>query len=153
MDVLKTLFCTQLVSSQSKIEILHLEGNNINDNIMDALSDGFLSLSSSSIKELYLGSNKIQSRGAKILANKLKGNQMLQKLYIECNFIGDDGVEEFCLLLEEGKQHNVNDSNNDSKSEFNIALEKLWVENSGAGKEMMERLGKSLESESTIGGF
>jgi hypothetical protein len=155
MDVLKTLFRTQLVSSQSKIEILHLEGNNINDDIMDALSDGFSSSSSSpsSIKELYLGSNKIQSCGAKILANKLKGNQVLQKLYIECNFIGDDGVEEFCLLLEEGKQHNVNDSNNDSKSEFNIALEKLWVENNGAGKEMMERLGKALQSESTIGGF
>lgn len=140
-ESLSSLFRDQL--SHSNIEILHLEGNNINDDIVDAISDS-LSNESCVLKELYLGSNKIEADGARKLALGLECNRVLTKLYIEGNYIGDKGVEEFCMILEKSTK---------SGDESCIALEKLWVENNGVGKEMMERLGQALQSESTIGGF
>ncbi len=148
-DDLESFFRVHL--PHSSIEILHLEGNNIDNDIAGAIGDA-LSNPSSVLKELYLGSNKIQSNGAKSLASGLKSNNSLIKLYIEGNFIGDDGVEEFCVLLEERKKEKRTDmEEKDNCGGISVALEKLWVENNGVGKEMMKRLGRALQSDAVIG--
>mmetsp|Transcript_22947 Transcript_22947/g.28153 ORF Transcript_22947/g.28153 Transcript_22947/m.28153 type:complete len:350 (+) Transcript_22947:58-1107(+) len=136
---------------KTNIEVLHMEGNNINDDI----AKGFkVALSSASIrwKELYLGSNNIKSRGAICIADGLKHNETLIKLYIECNFIGNEGTHAFIQVLGNQKmEDNENNSKDDKKIPVNIALQKLWVENNGVGKEMMRELGKALNSGSIIG--
>ncbi len=145
------------VLSESKIEILHLEGNNLDDDIMESISY-ILSNSKYTLKELYLGSNKIQADGARYLAHSLYGNRVLQKLYLECNLIGNAGVEEFCVLLEKTKSKKLylgeegKTCGGDTQSDC-IVLNKLWVENNGVGKEMMKRLGEALPSDSIIGDF
>ena len=134
---------------QSKIEALHLEGNNLNDDLMSSLSDALAK--TTSLKELYLGSNKIEAKGAELIASGLKSNQTLEKLYLEGNFIGDQGLEHFCLLLEGKQQIGINKEEDgkeritsEDDGNFNV-LEKLWVENNGVGKDMMKRFGKALQ--------
>jgi hypothetical protein len=174
-----------IIIPNSNIEILHLEGNNINDVvdtnndtndnknenhnddnnnnekriILNSLSNA-LSNPMTKIKELYLGSNKIHSIGAQMIARGLRYNTTLTKLYIEGNFIGDDGVCAFCVLLEEGRtngndndnaNYNIKDEDKDDDNKHGLALEKLWVENNGAGKDMMKRLGQALQCDGVIG--
>lgn len=154
-DMNKSLkYFLQDIIPQSKIEALHLEGNNLNDGVMRSLSDGLAK--TASLKELYLGSNKIEAKGAEFIAKGLKSNQTVEKLYLEGNFIGDRGLEHFCLLLE-GKEHKGINMEEDGKEHIAAedggngnVLEKLWVENNGVGKDMMKRLGKALQGSRAV---
>ncbi len=156
---LKDLFCNYL--PQSNIQVLHLEGNNLgrgndDDDVIAALGNA-LSQPDIQIRELYLGSNKIQANGAKYIANGLKLNHTVEKIYLEGNFIGDEGVEHFCTLLEGKKQtkkkviqeeeeEEEEGGNDHCTEEENLnVLEKLWVENNGVGKDLMKRLGTALQ--------
>jgi len=120
----------------TNIQHLYLEGNNIGDAGCIALVDFLLKKDNSQIKELFLGSNQIDSSGAKSLASSLWGNKNISKIYLEGNNIGINGAKEFCSVLEElnGK----------------TGLRNLFVDNNNIGKEMSKRLAASLKSGTTI---
>jgi Ran GTPase-activating protein (RanGAP) involved in mRNA processing and transport len=119
--------------------LLHLyaEGNQMDDAGALAIAN-LLQESSSSIRELFLGANQIQSQGAKDLAASLRSNNILSKLYLEGNNIGLVGADHFSEVLEE--------LNGDT------SLKNLFVDNNNIGKEGSERLAKALNSATAIGG-
>ncbi len=130
--------------SQSNIEVLHLEGNNLGNDVMEALGKA-LANPNIKMRELYMGSNKIGAKGAELVVNGLKTNQTVEKIYLEGNYIGDEGAGHFCTLLE-GKQQ----KDDDDGACATTVLEKLWVENNGVGKDMMKRLGIALQSSNVV---
>eukprot|EP00567_Pseudictyota_dubia_P004861 CAMPEP_0197451288 /NCGR_PEP_ID=MMETSP1175-20131217/28337_1 /TAXON_ID=1003142 /ORGANISM="Triceratium dubium, Strain CCMP147" /LENGTH=343 /DNA_ID=CAMNT_0042983945 /DNA_START=25 /DNA_END=1056 /DNA_ORIENTATION=+ len=127
-----------LLSEESKIEILHLEGNMLR-------CDGAKSIASmlaktKSLKEIYLGANGIGVEGATFLAEGLKNNASLEKLYLEGNSIGSEGADAFRVVLLDQTER---------KCKF---LKHLYVDNNGMGKDAAMKLGRALNSENLIPG-
>eukprot|EP00980_Cylindrotheca_fusiformis_P028781 scaffold22642_cov134-Cylindrotheca_fusiformis.AAC.36 len=114
----------------------YAEGNQIDDAGVTAIAN-LLQGQSISIKELFLGSNQIQSDGAKELAASLRSNKILSKLYLEGNAIGLAGANYFSEVLEE--------------LAGDTSLKNLFVDNNNIGKEGSQRLAKALNSATAIG--
>ena len=113
--------------------VLHLEGNQLQDDGVAALQVG------PNLRELYLGQNRIGPVGARVLAANLYA---LQKLHLEGNRIGPEGAEYFIEALEKAQRETSPDR---------VVLEKLYVDNNGIGKDGSVRLGKALNSATIIG--
>jgi hypothetical protein len=118
------------------IELLYLEGNDVGDKGAASLATA-LTKENACLKELFLGSNHIETSGALSLAASLERNTTLTKLYLEGNRIGSEGGAAFSEALE--------------KFNGEATLKKLFVDNNGLGKEQSERLARALNSGSTIG--
>uniref|UniRef100_A0A7S1D2U6 Uncharacterized protein n=1 Tax=Cyclophora tenuis TaxID=216820 RepID=A0A7S1D2U6_CYCTE len=127
--------------SQSSLEILHLEGNELGDEGTEALCKSTTSMSSSlSLRELYLGQNKIGPIGGRALARSLPTLlSRVKKLYLDGNDIGTVGAKAFIDVLEEAMTDNEK------------VLEKLYVDNNGIAKDEAIRLGAALNSATMIG--
>ena len=125
-------------SSRRTIEYLYLEGNIIGDDGAKALSE-LLTTTETSLREIYMGANRIQASGAQHLTSAFKSMETNQvsKLYLEGNNIGEAGAAAFSAVLEE--------SNGES------SLKKLYVDNNNIGKEGSNRLAKALKSDTIIG--
>uniref|UniRef100_A0A7S4AER0 RNI-like protein n=1 Tax=Pseudo-nitzschia australis TaxID=44445 RepID=A0A7S4AER0_9STRA len=138
---------TTTTTTTSNLQFLYMEGNIIGDEGCDVLAKllssnhsntnpSSSSSSSSNIREIYLGGNQIGPTGAKALANCLNTNKTVSKIYLECNALGDEGAIAFCQVLEELKG--------------DTGLKHLYVDNNKIGKEVSNRLGKALRSETAI---
>lgn len=127
-----------LSSNDSKLDILHLEGNSLKHDGSKAI--GTILSKTKSLRELYLGGNSISADGAKSLAEGLGQNLSVQKLYLEGNAIGDEGADAFRKVL-------IDQTENKSK-----VLKHLYVENNGMGKEAAMKLGRALNSENLVEG-
>jgi hypothetical protein len=133
--------------SCSKVQYLYAEGNQIGDQGAIALSqllllkttdaDGSTVVSSSSLREIFLGANQIQSQGAAALASSLHSNKTVSKIYLEGNQIGLQGANAFSTVLEE--------------LDGNTALKNLFVDNNNIGKEGSKRLASALNSATAMG--
>jgi len=144
------------------LTVLHLEGNKIGDEGCQYLASA-LSSATCSISELYLGDNSIGPEGATHLARALEtNNTSLEKLFLEGNRIGPDGASALTDALEslwakarmdgEEEEEKIADQDEGRTREgVSIALQHLYLDNNGVGKEGMQRLAKALKSSTTIG--
>ena len=80
-----------ICNPKCSIQVLYLEGNNIQCRGCQAIGD--LLRHSTSLIELYLGANRIGVEGARALALGLNKNAILRKLYLEGNMIGAEGAD------------------------------------------------------------
>jgi Ran GTPase-activating protein (RanGAP) involved in mRNA processing and transport len=127
-----TTLCEALQTTS--IELLYLEGNQIQDEGVQALAD--LLVQKTKIRELYLGANQISSNGAKALAQSLYQNKLVSKVYLEGNNIGLEGANAFSTVLEDLKG--------------DTALKNLYVDNNNIGKDGSKRLANALNSSTVI---
>jgi Ran GTPase-activating protein (RanGAP) involved in mRNA processing and transport len=116
----------------TRVNYLHLEGNQIGDAGCAALSQ-LLKHGSCKLEEVFLGANKIGAAGAAHLASSLERNSTLTKLYLEGNSIGLEGASAFSEALEELKENKKH-------------LKNLFVDNNNIGQEGSQRLAKALDS-------
>ena len=91
------------------------------------------------IRQVFMGSNQIQSKGAIELASSLYSNKLVSKIYLEGNNIGLEGADAFSSVLEE------------LGSGGNTGLKNLFVDNNNIGKDGSKRLARALNSETAIG--
>ena len=127
-----------ICNPKCSIQVLYLEGNNIQCRGCQAIGD--LLRHSTSLIELYLGANRIGVEGARALALGLNKNAILRKLYLEGNMIGAEGADSFRTVLEEQSSKNCK------------VLQHLYVDNNGIGKVNSERLALALNSGTVISG-
>jgi Leucine-rich repeat (LRR) protein len=131
--------CRGLAASKT-VKHLYMEGNQVGDSGVKALSELLLhqaSLSSEfGLREIFLGANQIQSEGAHSLAQTLYHNKILSKLYLEGNNIGIEGANAFSTVLE--------------TLQGDTALKNLYVDNNEIGNEGSKRLAKALNSATAI---
>jgi len=121
-------------NSTTTMTKLYLEGNQIQD---DGAKEIAHYLETSSLQELFVGANQIGPEGATALAESLRINTILTKLYLEGNNIGAVGADAFAQVLVEcnGK----------------TALKHLFCDNNNIGKEASKRLANALNSGTAIG--
>jgi Ran GTPase-activating protein (RanGAP) involved in mRNA processing and transport len=121
------------------VQYLYLEGNQLGDHGATALSKLLKDENgATALREVFLGANQVQSKGAIEVASSLKHNKVVSKIYLEGNNIGLQGAEAFSNILEE--------------LDGNTALKNLFVDNNNIGKEGSQRLANALNSETAIGG-
>jgi Ran GTPase-activating protein (RanGAP) involved in mRNA processing and transport len=124
---------------ETKVEYLYAEGNQIGDQGAIALSELLKDENrASTLREVFLGANLIQSKGAAGVASSLHTNKVISKIYLEGNNIGLQGADAFANVLEE--------------LGGNTALKNLFVDNNNIGKEGSKRLANALNSATAIGG-
>lgn len=120
----------------TNVEHLYAEGNQIGDQGAIAISK-LLKSPNSSLREVFLGGNNVQAKGAIEVALSLQSNMTVSKIYLEGNSIGLEGANAFSNVLEE--------------LDGNTSLKNLFVDNNNIGKEGSKRLAKALNSATVIG--
>jgi hypothetical protein len=130
--------CSALASG--KVRHLYLEGNQIGNEGAAALAKLLVQQASNNsntpLQEIFLGANKIQADGAKVMAEALYRNKFLSKLYLEGNQIGWQGANAFSTVLE--------------ALQGDTGLQHLFVDNNDIGKEGSKRLAKALNTGTAI---
>ena len=122
----------------SNVKYLYVEGNQIGDDGAIALSELLKDENgATSLCEIYLGANQVQSKGAAKVASSLRRNKVVSKIYLEGNNIGLQGASAFSSVLEE--------------LNGNTGLKNLFVDNNNIGKEGSKRLAQALNSGTAIG--
>jgi len=131
----------------NNIHHLYLEGNYFGDEGCASLSK-LLSSPQCSIREIYLGQNRIGPAGARSLASSLRSNDTLSKMYLEGNHIGEEGAAAFCEMME-GRREEAEGAAGASTTTTS-PLKYLYVDNNNIGKEMSNRLARALGNDNAI---
>lgn len=141
---------------------LLLDHNHVSDRGTQMLAQA-ISTDNTNLRVLYLGSNNITNEGAKYLAEMLKTNRTLNRLYLFENTIGDHGVQ---LLAEALTRHNqsvthIDFSGNRLENDATInalinmikcnhSLKQLRVANCGLSQTSKTRLQEATKSKGSL---
>ena len=98
------------------------------------------------MEEVFLGQKRIGPAGARSLAASLRSNAAVTKMYLEGNSVGDEGAAAFCKMLEGRRGETKTEADATTES----PLKHLYLENNNIGKELSNRLGRALRSETVI---
>lgn len=136
-------------NNRNNIHHLYLEGNYFGDEGCAPLSK-LLSSPNCSIREIYLGQNRIGPAGARFLASSLRSNNTLTKMYLEGNQIGEEGAAAFCEMMEGRREEAEAAAGAATTTAMTSPLKHLYVDNNNIGKEMSNRLARALGNDNAI---
>ena len=117
-----------IISNLSKLKILDLESNRLNNEQIKILSNGLKE--NKTITALILSNNKISSDGGFYLADALLENNSLTQLYLTKNNILNDGLKSILNVIIKKKKINILDiSYNDFESSDFLIISEFLNEN------------------------